>query len=178
MTVLVANPQPGVLTNGHSNPLSTSIAQPEKNSANGHSNSSIPANAQPEKDLADGHSNSSIPAHGHSNSSISAAAQPEALTNGHSTHKNYQRVIPTAIDEIAHRSPNAVFASISKTSNPANGYRDVTYRVYADTIDRAALLLEESIKGKDHGEAIGYIGPSDLRYVILAIAAVKINMKV
>ncbi|MCJ1251933.1 hypothetical protein MMC30_009171 [Trapelia coarctata] len=148
MTMLVAVPQPAALADGHVNPVHTSIARPEKDLANGHSKSSI-----------------------------STTTQPKVLTNGHSNHKKYQRVVPTAIDEIARRSPNAVFASIPKTSNPVDGYRDVTYRVYADTIDRAALLLEESIRGKDHGETIGYIGPSDLRYVILAIAAVKINMK-
>lgn len=104
--------------------------------------------------------------------------KPIALTNGHSHQRTYQKVVPTAIDEIAQRSPNAVFASTPRTSNPEDGYRDVTYKVYAETIDRAAFLLEEAIRGKDHGATIGYIGPSDLRYVILTIAAVKIHMKV
>ena len=149
MTVLVAYSQPGAWANGQPNLLHTSIARPEEDSVNGHSNSSLSGNTQ-----------------------------SEAFTNAHFDRKNYQGVVPTAIDEIAQRTPNAVFASIPKTSNPVDGYKDVTYKLYADTIDRAALLLEESIKGKDHGDTIGYIGPSDLRYVILAIAAVKINMKV
>lgn len=167
MARLAANPQPGDLSNGHANPLQASTAQLEEEYTRGHSNASIFTSTQPET-LTNGHDKTSTP----------IRTPPEGITNGHSNRKDNLRVVPTAIDEIAQRTPNTVFASIPKTSDPVDGYRDVTYREYADTIDRAASLLEESIRGLDHGEAIGYIGPSDLRYVILAIAAVKIDMKV
>jgi len=167
MALLAAYPQPGDLSRRDAYPLQIWTAQLEEELTNGHSNTLISTDTQPET-LTSGHGKTSTPVN----------TPPEDFIKGHSGRKDYLRAIPIAIDEIAQRTPNAVFASIPRTSLPVDGYRDVTYRKYADTIDRAALLLEESIRGVDHGEAIGYIGPSDLRYVILAIAAVKIDMKV
>lgn len=167
MALLAAYPRPGDLPKGDASPVQAWPAQLEEELTNAHGNTLISTDTQ-QTSLIRGHGKTSTPIN----------TPPEALSNGNSSRKDDLRVVPAAIDETAQRTPNAIFASIPKTSYLVDGYRDVTYREYANTIDRAALLLEESIKGLDHGEAIGYIGPSDLRYVILAIAAVKIDMKV
>jgi thioester reductase-like protein/acyl-CoA synthetase (AMP-forming)/AMP-acid ligase II/aryl carrier-like protein len=109
---------------------------------------------------------------------LSSVPEQKRPVNGFPKANKYHKVIAHAIDELAQFTPDAVFAATPRTSDPVDGFRDVTYRQLADTIDRAALVLEKSIDGNNDGGAIGYIGPSDLRYAILAIAAVKINMKV
>ena len=88
------------------------------------------------------------------------------------------RLIPNAIDERARTNPNAVFASIPISSCVADGFRDVTYSEYANAINHAASWLENVLGESASGEKIGYIAPSDLRYVILAVAAVKVDRQV
>ena len=89
-----------------------------------------------------------------------------------------KRLIPNAIDELARLSPDAVFASIPFSTNVADGFRDITYLDYAYSINRAASWLEKGLGADYQNEKIGYIAPSDLRYVILAVAAVKIGCQV
>ena len=91
---------------------------------------------------------------------------------------NDTRLIPNAIDELALLSPNAVFASLPVSTNVIHGFRDVTYSEYAHSINRAASWLENELGTGCQNEKIGYIAPSDLRYVILAVAAVKIGCQV
>ena len=93
------------------------------------------------------------------------------------TH-NDLRIIPNAIDHIAQGNPNAIFASIPKSSNLADGFRDLSYLEYARTIDRAAAWLKEKLDNDTKNKRIGYMAPSDLRYVILIVAAVKVGSQV
>ena len=88
------------------------------------------------------------------------------------------RLVPNAIDDRARLDPNSIWASTARSSDPKDGFRDITYRQYADAIDRTALLLERFLGTEHVGETIGYIGASDLRYPILTIAAAKVDMKV
>ena len=94
------------------------------------------------------------------------------------TSVNDIRLIPTAIDELARTQPEKVFASIPITTNIADGFQDITYLTYADAIDRALLWLSECLGEACHGESIGYLAPSDLRYAILTVAAAKLGCKV
>ena len=89
-----------------------------------------------------------------------------------------KRLIPNAIDELARTNPNAVFASIPISNDVRNGFRDVTYLDYANAINRAALWLEGELGKTINGEKIGYIAPSDLRYLVLTVAAVKVGYQV
>ena len=89
-----------------------------------------------------------------------------------------KRLIPNVIDELARTNPDAVFASIPRSNNVADGFRDVTYPDYANAINRAALWLENELGEGIRGEKIGYIAHSDLRYVILTVAAVKVGYQV
>ena len=88
------------------------------------------------------------------------------------------RLVPNAIDDRARLDPNSIWASITRTSDPKDGFRDITYGQYAHAINRTALLLERMLGTGHVGETIGYIGATDLRYPILTIAAAKVDMKV
>ena len=89
-----------------------------------------------------------------------------------------KRLIPNVLDELAIHRPEGILAWLPKSDKPANGFRSITYKHFANVVNYAATWLEESMGPGENGRVIGYIGPSDLRYVILTIAAVKVDCKV
>lgn len=85
------------------------------------------------------------------------------------------RLIPCAIDEAARLHSQDIFASFPISRVVTDGFRNVTYGELANAINRAALWLEES---GCQSEPLAYLAPSDLRHVILAVAAVKVGCNV
>lgn len=98
--------------------------------------------------------------------------------NGRNGSKPDQRLIPNKVVALAHSSPDRVFASIPLTAKVVDGFYHITYLEYAQAIDRVAALLDENVDKSLHGRAVGYIGPSDLRYVILAVASARVDLRV
>lgn len=85
------------------------------------------------------------------------------------------RLIPCAIDEAARLQPQGIFASTPVSSNVNDGFRNVTFGELGNAINQAAAWLEES---RCRSEPLAYLAPSDLRHVILAVAAVKVGCNV
>ncbi|EME42645.1 hypothetical protein DOTSEDRAFT_175863 [Dothistroma septosporum NZE10] len=85
-----------------------------------------------------------------------------------------QRLLSHVIDERASNNHKRPFAAIPKTSNPGDGYRDISYTTFANAINRLAqwLLAELGPPVRKH-ESVVYIAAPDLRYHILCMAAVK-----
>lgn len=54
----------------------------------------------------------------------------------------------------------------------------MSYRHLAAAINRVAWWINTSVDSAEGTESLGYIGPSDLRYTILTIAAQKAGFKV
>lgn len=90
-----------------------------------------------------------------------------------------QRLLPTTIDEIAECDPHRIFASILRSpTNIEEGYRDVSFHEAAAAINTLAWLLDAEL-GKSHTfETLAYLAPGDLRYALIAVAAVKVGYKV
>lgn len=88
----------------------------------------------------------------------------------------YRQLIPTVVDQIAETEPETAWAavSVSPTGNDA-GYQNITYRQFANAINSIAWWLEEELGRGDMTEPFVYFGTggSDVRYVMLLIAAVK-----
>ena len=92
---------------------------------------------------------------------------------------NGKRLIPTTIDEVAALDPERVFASILKSPvSPQDGYRDITFCQIANGINQVAWLLEKELGRSQTFETLAYLAPGDLRYPIVAVAAVKVGYKV
>ncbi|KAL8704849.1 MAG: hypothetical protein Q9201_002008 [Fulgogasparrea decipioides] len=85
------------------------------------------------------------------------------------------RLIPCAIDESARLQPQKIFASIPKSSKVSQGFRHVTFGELSNAINRAATWLEGN---RCQSEPLAYLASSDLRHIILAVAAVKIGCNV
>lgn len=89
------------------------------------------------------------------------------------------RLLPNAIDEIARLEPEALYAEYPTSATSYNeGFTPVTFAQFANAINGVAwLLVNELGQGKNH-ETVAYIGVSDLRYMIMAMGAVKAGYKV
>lgn len=88
------------------------------------------------------------------------------------------RLLPTLIDERALSFPEDTFVAIPTSVDLKDGYRDISYGAFSTAVNQCASWLERSFGlGQEH-ETVGYIGPSDLLYPIIAIAAVKTGYKV
>lgn len=90
------------------------------------------------------------------------------------------RTIPEAIDALAAEHPERVWARYFVDSDHFDSgfYRTVRFSSLARTIDALAWHLEASIPVRSKGDTVLYIGPSDIRYFILACAACKCGLKV
>ena len=91
-----------------------------------------------------------------------------------SLQTNYgHRLIPQLIDERAKVNPHGSVWSVPKSSHLADGFRDISYGQVARAINKAAWWIDEHIGKSTKFEKLAYIGPPDLRYSILTIAAQK-----
>ena len=88
-----------------------------------------------------------------------------------------QRLIPHLIDDIAHNDASRTFCSLAKSSNIRDGFEDISYGAFANAINCLAWWIEENPGKTSTFETLSYIGPPDLRYIVLTIAAQKTGYK-
>ena len=84
-----------------------------------------------------------------------------------------RRLLMTTIDERARANYARPFASIPVSENAADGFRDISYRRFANAINRCAYWIAEFVGVSQCFETLTYLGPNDLRYQILCMAAAK-----
>ena len=89
------------------------------------------------------------------------------------------RLLPAVIDQIAESEPVAVYAEYATLSIDGQiRLNPVTYRQFANSINGVAWWLQKELGRGDSHRTLAYIGPNDLRYYILIVAAVKAGYKV
>ena len=89
-----------------------------------------------------------------------------------------RRLIPHLIDERANKDWKQPITSVSRSADPIDGFHDITYCQFANAINHCAWWMQ-NVLGKSHEHnTIAYTGPSDIRYGILTIAAIKTGFKV
>lgn len=90
-----------------------------------------------------------------------------------------QRLLARVIDDYAASQPDRTWAAVPRSADLRQGFRDITFKQFANAISRAAFWLEDRL-GVSNGsfEAFAYAGDKDLRYPIIAVAAVKVGRKV
>lgn len=91
-----------------------------------------------------------------------------------------KRLLPVLIDQYAHETPPRTYASIPiDAEDISRGFRDISYAEFAQAINRAASWLDEHLPpAREPFETIAYVGPKDLVYPVLAVAAIKVGRKV
>ena len=88
------------------------------------------------------------------------------------------RLLPQVVDELSRSDPTRVYATFPLSSDLSHGFRDVTMLEVAQSINKLAWWIEMNLGRSTVFETIAYIGPSDLRYAIVFLAAVKCGYKV
>ncbi|KAI4649945.1 putative NRPS-like protein biosynthetic cluster [Alternaria triticimaculans] len=86
-----------------------------------------------------------------------------------------RRLIPQIMDQVARDHPNRVVFSIAKPSGAGLAYRDISARAFAKAVDKTAWWLHAQIGESTSVRPVGYIGPHDLRHVLLTYACVKVG---
>ena len=89
------------------------------------------------------------------------------------------RLLASRIDLVARIDSSRVYASVPKSDNLENGFKDVTFVELARAVDKASWWLDSHL-GNNHDpfEYFAYLGPRDLRYVVMIIAGIKTGRKV
>ncbi|KAG8625935.1 hypothetical protein KVT40_006336 [Elsinoe batatas] len=90
-----------------------------------------------------------------------------------------RRLLNALIDHRARESPDWEYLLDPKTDDVADGFRHFRYGELASAISIMAYWLDETLgslpQSADARETIAYIGPNDLRYIFLLLAAERTN---
>jgi acyl-CoA synthetase (AMP-forming)/AMP-acid ligase II len=97
------------------------------------------------------------------------------MTMSGKTPKYGQRLLINVVDERARDEPERECYSVPRSSDPKDGWRPVTYKQFANAINHEAHKIAKICDPATPGKfpTIAYIGPSDLRYLVVTLAAVK-----
>ncbi|PLB43526.1 putative NRPS-like enzyme [Aspergillus steynii IBT 23096] len=95
-----------------------------------------------------------------------------------STDFQEPRLLPALLDHRAARQPDQVWAKfpVSPTSYE-QGFRAATYSQMRKAVDSVAWLFDASIGSRRMFDTLAYMGPGDLRYHIVLLAAIKTGHK-
>jgi len=81
---------------------------------------------------------------------------------------------PNIVDYLATVTPDAPYALYPNSPiSYDQGYRTVTYEDFANAINGLAWWLEERLGACKTFDVVAYIGPNDVRYTALLLAAIK-----
>ncbi|KAL4748747.1 hypothetical protein BDW72DRAFT_214572 [Aspergillus terricola var. indicus] len=82
-------------------------------------------------------------------------------------------LLPRLVDYFALKKPSAIYAEYPKSATSYRaGFYQVTFQDLANVVNGLAWWLTETL-GPGNGGILPYIGPNDLRYPALVLAAVK-----
>ncbi len=88
------------------------------------------------------------------------------------------RLLPAVLDRIGTETPDRIYASVPRTHNIANGFRDITHGEILHAVDALAAWISSSFGMSKHLETLAYTGVADLRYTLMFYAAVKCGYKI
>lgn len=83
------------------------------------------------------------------------------------------QLLPHLFDYYGQTIPDDIYAEYPVSPMTyEHGYRQVTYRAFANAVNGVAHWLTEKL-GPGNGEILAYVGVNDVRYPALALGAVK-----
>ncbi|KAL1796164.1 hypothetical protein ACET3X_004704 [Alternaria dauci] len=85
------------------------------------------------------------------------------------------RLIPQIMDQLARTQPDRVVFSIAKPSNAGLELRDISAHAFAKAVDKTAWWLRHQVGESTSVRPVGYIGPHDLRHILITYACVKVG---
>lgn len=82
------------------------------------------------------------------------------------------------IDQRAEWTPHQTFARIPLANWEIDGYRTLTWKQYADGINKIAHWLDATLGKSVDNDMVAYLGPNDIRYAFIMAALNKSNRSV
>ncbi|KAH8689580.1 hypothetical protein BGW36DRAFT_352001 [Talaromyces proteolyticus] len=91
-----------------------------------------------------------------------------------------RRVFTNVIDDVACIDPSRHCLSIPRSSNPKDGWKHISFSQYANAINRLSHWIVDRAGPSPEGQfpTFAYIGPNDIRYLVVVAAAAKCQFKV
>jgi acyl-CoA synthetase (AMP-forming)/AMP-acid ligase II len=86
------------------------------------------------------------------------------------------RSVINIIDDDAANDPNRPFIFIPRSMQPHDGWEPVTYKQMTNAINHVAHTIRQMVSSdirEDNFPTIAYIGPNDVRYIIIMLACIK-----
>lgn len=71
-----------------------------------------------------------------------------------------KRLLPHVLDERARTNPEHVFAVVPKTSNLADGFREITIKSFARAVNEVAHRIDSTVGRSTQFDTMAYLGPS------------------
>ncbi|KAJ0349754.1 hypothetical protein COL154_005833 [Colletotrichum chrysophilum] len=101
------------------------------------------------------------------------------VTEPATLRSNGNLTVPNIIDQRAAYEPLREACSIPRTANPRDGWRIITYKELANCVNYMAQVILQNYGAppKDTFPTVCYIGPNDIRYGIMIVAAIKAGYK-
>ena len=84
-----------------------------------------------------------------------------------------QRLLVTLVDQRAAADHARPYYSIPISHDVSMGYRDISYRTFANAVNRCSHWIIQEFGRSSNFEPLAYLGSPDLRYQILLLAAAK-----
>ncbi|KAI7968613.1 hypothetical protein EIK77_006632 [Talaromyces pinophilus] len=90
-----------------------------------------------------------------------------------------QRIFVKLIDDIALNDPHRTLLSIPHSANPKDGWQDLSFGVFANAVNRLSHWIADQVGLAQEGTfpTVAYIGPNDVRYLIVLTATIKTGYK-
>ncbi|KAL5385186.1 hypothetical protein DPSP01_004994 [Paraphaeosphaeria sporulosa] len=95
--------------------------------------------------------------------------------------QNYgKRLIPQILDALARSEPDRIIYSLASFADQTAQFQTITAAEFAKAVDKTAWFLHDRLKEHHDGSGqkivpVGYIGPHDLRHILLIYGAIKAN---
>ncbi|KAK7997482.1 trna 2 -phosphotransferase 1 protein [Apiospora arundinis] len=93
------------------------------------------------------------------------------------SHASCRRLVHLIPDGLAEAVPDHPLFSFPRSTSPRDGFIDISARCFAGAVNKASWFLSEKLGKPTNFESVGYYGPSDLRYFILMLSAIKVGYK-
>ncbi|KAL8774486.1 MAG: hypothetical protein Q9209_000859 [Squamulea sp. 1 TL-2023] len=84
-----------------------------------------------------------------------------------------KRLIPQILDKLAAAEPDRIIYSVAKFSDSSSDFRHISARAFAKAVDKTAWWLQNQVAKPTNIQTVGYIGPHDIRHILLTYACVK-----
>ena len=86
----------------------------------------------------------------------------------------FERLLPQKIDLIASETPQKIHTlwPVNPFSYEA-GFRTITYADLANAVNGLSWWIDKQLGPSTVGEVLAYMGPTDVRYIALLLAATK-----